>query len=63
MSVPAGMVGVLCFPAVIAMPSLAAELGRTAPNGIPHGFNMAGQDVGLMLVLVIGSVPADDVRQ
>ncbi|MCX5841082.1 MAG: hypothetical protein NTY16_06460 [Deltaproteobacteria bacterium] len=49
--------------AVIARPGLPAEFRGTASCDIPHGFKMTWQDVSLMLVLVIGSVPADDVRQ
>lgn len=63
MAVPAGMVAVMGLAAVIAMPGLAAEFGRTAADDIPHGFGMAGQDVFWVLLGIIGSVLAEDVRQ
>ena len=63
MAIPAGMIGIMSVTAVIAMPGLPAEFRGTASCDIPHGFKMAGQDVGRMLVQIIGSVPADDVRQ
>ena len=51
------------FPAMFALPRLTAKIRRTAVNDILHGFDMAGQDVILVLVMVIGSVLAEDVRQ
>ena len=35
----------MSFAAVFAMPGLSAEFGRTASDDVPHGFDMAGQDV------------------
>jgi len=57
------MVAVMRIAAVFAMPGLPAEFRRTASDDIPHGFDMAGQDVFLMLLMIIGSVLAEDVRQ
>jgi len=63
MAIPAGMIGIMSVTALIAMPGLPAKFRGTASCDIPHGFKMAGQDISLMLVLIIGSVPADNVRQ
>jgi hypothetical protein len=63
MAIPAGMIGIMSVTTVIAMPGLSAEFGRAASCDIPHGLDVAGQDVSLMLVLIIGSVLADNVRQ
>lgn len=49
------------FPAMFALPRLSAKIRGTAVNDILHGFDMTGQDV--VLVMVIGSVLAEDVRQ
>ena len=51
------------FPAMFALPRLPAKIRGTAVNDILHGFEMAGQDVILVLVMIIGSVLAEDVRQ
>lgn len=63
MPVAAGVITVMALSTMVAMPGLPAQFGGTASADIPHGFKMAGQDVGLMLALVLGSVLADDVRQ
>ena len=63
MAISAGVIRVMGFPAVLAMPGLTAEFGCSASHDLPHGLAVAGQEIFLMLLIIIGTVLAKDVRQ
>jgi len=63
MAISAGVIRVMGFPAVLAMPGLTAEFGCSASHDLPHGLAVAGQEIFLMLLIIIGTVLTKDVRR